>query len=581
MKLTFNQALRQGILAYNNGNVQEADRYFTAILRVEPRHPDANYNMGILAVSIGKVEEALPFFETAITANPKMTQYRASFVDSLIKINRLDDAKNELDKALSKGLKDEVLDRLKQKINSLKSANFKSDANNLNSEDPTKEKLKSLMMLYKQRKFIWLFDETKKLIKHFPNSSFLLNLMGVSAAQTERMDMAIDAFKKAINLKKDNGEIYYNLGNALKDNGELDEAIKNYKKAISYEPNLAEAYNNIGVILKTQGKIESAIKIYKEGLLTNPNNAQLAENLYSLETQLLGTSLVLKKVICDEKKNTDRIQEKPKLQILKAINAFINGDNKSTLNYIKNFNSFDRKSIELLSAKDQIFCHAYGNFLQKLVEQAVHNSPIYQDENFIYHLGESHCLSYAHNHLSTNGLDFKIIPKITFGAKAYHFSQKLDDNFKAVTELNFNCIPRCSNIFLSFGEIDCRPDEGFILAARKLNKPIKAVIYDTVKGYVDWFAEHNKSKNHKLFFLNVPAPVFDEKYNPDMNNRVSKTIKLFNKTLKQATQNYDFELIDLYQFTVGYNGFSNKIFHIDGRHLSINAISEIEKQMSK
>ena len=58
MELTIDQALQKGIEAHKAGQVQEADRLYTAILKAKPKHPDANHNLGVLAVSIGKVEEA-------------------------------------------------------------------------------------------------------------------------------------------------------------------------------------------------------------------------------------------------------------------------------------------------------------------------------------------------------------------------------------------------------------------------------------------------------------------------------------------------------------------------------------------
>ena len=54
MELTLEQALRKGIDAHKAGNAQEAVRYYTAVLKVKPSHPDANHNMGVLAVNIGK-----------------------------------------------------------------------------------------------------------------------------------------------------------------------------------------------------------------------------------------------------------------------------------------------------------------------------------------------------------------------------------------------------------------------------------------------------------------------------------------------------------------------------------------------
>jgi len=58
LELTIDQALKKGIEAHKAGQVQEADRLYTAILKAKPKHPDANHNLGMLAVSIGKVEEA-------------------------------------------------------------------------------------------------------------------------------------------------------------------------------------------------------------------------------------------------------------------------------------------------------------------------------------------------------------------------------------------------------------------------------------------------------------------------------------------------------------------------------------------
>ena len=66
MELTLDQALQKGIEAHKAGQTQEADLYYTAILKANPKHPDANHNMGVLAVGVDKVTQALPFFETAL-----------------------------------------------------------------------------------------------------------------------------------------------------------------------------------------------------------------------------------------------------------------------------------------------------------------------------------------------------------------------------------------------------------------------------------------------------------------------------------------------------------------------------------
>ena len=48
MELTLDQALQKAVEAHKAGQIQEADRLYTALLQAQPKHPDANHNMGVL-----------------------------------------------------------------------------------------------------------------------------------------------------------------------------------------------------------------------------------------------------------------------------------------------------------------------------------------------------------------------------------------------------------------------------------------------------------------------------------------------------------------------------------------------------
>jgi protein O-GlcNAc transferase len=75
MELTLAEALENGIAAHQAGQISAADRLYKLILRAQPNHVDANYNMGVIAVGMGKTREALPFFKAALKANPNITQF--------------------------------------------------------------------------------------------------------------------------------------------------------------------------------------------------------------------------------------------------------------------------------------------------------------------------------------------------------------------------------------------------------------------------------------------------------------------------------------------------------------------------
>ena len=116
MELTLDQALQKGIEAHKAGKAQEADQYYTAILKANPKHPDANHNMGALAVGIGKVEVALPFFKTALEISPNIAQFWLSYIDALIKLDRIDEAKAVIDQAKNNGAKGELFDQVESRL---------------------------------------------------------------------------------------------------------------------------------------------------------------------------------------------------------------------------------------------------------------------------------------------------------------------------------------------------------------------------------------------------------------------------------------------------------------------------------
>ena len=146
MELTLEQALQKGVEAHRAGKAQEADRYYTAILKADPKHPDANHNMGVLAVGVGKVEEALPFFKAALDVSSVIDQYWLSYIDALIKLNRVDDAKATLEQARNNGAKGDGFDQLEQRLlQAEKLDDDRSDKAFLKVEDPPQQLFDSVL----------------------------------------------------------------------------------------------------------------------------------------------------------------------------------------------------------------------------------------------------------------------------------------------------------------------------------------------------------------------------------------------------------------------------------------------------
>ena len=269
MELTLNEALKKGVAAHKAGQIEEADKLYSAVLKAQPKNPDANYNMGVLYVGLGKIKESLSFFKTALEANSNAGQFWVSYIDTLIKLGLFLDAKTVFAQAKSKGNSGQVFDQLEKRI-------LESSAN---LQDPPPVKLQPIINIYQQGQLQQALFDASQMLERFPNSAVLYNIAGASNAGLLKFDEAIDNFKQALKINPDNAGTYNNIGNALKEKGDLEEAVASYEQALRIKPDYAEAYYNLGVALKDNGDLEAAIASYKKAIKIKPDYSEAFNNM--------------------------------------------------------------------------------------------------------------------------------------------------------------------------------------------------------------------------------------------------------------------------------------------------------------
>jgi len=774
MQLTIDQALQKAVEAHKAGQIQEADRLYTAILKAQPKHPDANHNLGVLAVSVGKANEALPFLKTALEANPSIEQFWISYIDAFMRLEKLEDAEAALEQAKYHGLKSEAIREVEERLfrtvkNTIPVANHRhkraielrdsgnytdaiellaADAKFINTNvitlcllahcyilndeleaasltlnkakefdsqialigwnearlllkekrikealsvarlthqrypndvegfgvlgaclrvngkldesmvildrailsDPNfaealmhrgliklalEDKLEALLdleaayqlkphlsqigdlilsILYELKdagRAIPLLNKKIKLnpndenlhvnlalcyhelgyfddaisayynaIKIRPDFAEAYNNLGVTLREKNCIENAVEAYKNAIAIRADFAEAHNNLGVCLREQGNLIEAMRAHQNAISVKVDFPEAYNNLSAIFEELGEIESSITALTDAFSVQPDFPETLVNLSNLNSQLLGLGFVNEELSKNIWKCVNRQIGIPKLEIFQAITALLQADQKAVLRHLKNYSDCAPTKLSKLKNKDQIFCAAYHIFLSKLTMTQFKYKTQKTDIGSVYHLGESHCLSYAHQRVKIGNKNYIIQPKITYGAKAYHFTTQNNNAFKAITKLNFESLNKASIVFLSFGEIDCRPNEGFNKAAKKLDVAVTELIETTVKEYISWFLRLNQVLDHRLIFFNVPAPVYDPSISHELNAEVAKNIQSYNSALEKYSLQFNFETVDVHGFSMGENGFSNLSYHIDDHHLGSEAIALFEQQLN-
>lgn len=118
-----------------------------------------------------------------------------------------------------------------------------------------------------------------------PNLHLIQAKLGESYEAAGRLEEAIAAYQKAVELKPDEAAYFNNLGNTLAKAGKIEEARAAYQKSAELNPaNAANAWMNLGIVLWQNQRYEEALEPLRKSLELNPKNAQA--------WYVLGASLV-------------------------------------------------------------------------------------------------------------------------------------------------------------------------------------------------------------------------------------------------------------------------------------------------
>ena len=84
-----------------------------------------------------------------------------------------------------------------------------------------------------------------------------------------RLEEATASYDKALEIKPDLHEAWYNRGVALRNLGRVEEAIASYDKALEIKPDLHEAWYNRSIAVKNAPRHKQAVYEILQGLFPN------------------------------------------------------------------------------------------------------------------------------------------------------------------------------------------------------------------------------------------------------------------------------------------------------------------------
>ena len=249
--------------------MQEADRLYTAILKAQPKHPDANHNIAVLAVGVGKVQEALPFFKTALKANPAKAQFWLSYINTLIKLERFTDARVMFKQAKSKGVMGYGFDKLEKKF--FQTAQADSPLNSSSVFDTAIE-------LRETGKFEEAIDFLKDGITQFPKDANMIALLSHCLILNDNLKEATLLLDKAKSFDPNNASVGWNEVRLLLKNQSVAEAVSVARRTNIEFPDNVEGMGVLESCLRVSNDISENLVYLDKAIELNPNHAEALIN---------------------------------------------------------------------------------------------------------------------------------------------------------------------------------------------------------------------------------------------------------------------------------------------------------------
>jgi tetratricopeptide (TPR) repeat protein len=140
----------------------------------------------------------------------------------------------------------------------------------------------------------------KKLINKFPENPFLFNLLALALHGNGNYLIAIDNFKKALDLDSNFLPAKNNLANSYKAIGNFEKAEFYYKNILEIKPNYIHALNNYANLKTLIFDYYSAIELYNKALKANENDTTILfalANAYHAIGEIQKTKEIVKKIL--------------------------------------------------------------------------------------------------------------------------------------------------------------------------------------------------------------------------------------------------------------------------------------------
>ncbi len=275
--------VKEALAHHSAGRLEDAERIYHNVLRLDPRNVDALHGLGLIALSRGDAAAAVERIREAVAVSPRIGVLRfnlglalrkAGDVNGAIESYRsaiklspaLAEAHNNLGNVLREtGRPEEALECLRRAV-AIRPAYAEAQLN------------LSMTLLSLSR-----LDEAEAAARRATELAPALpaahHQLGDILQRRGALEDALAAYRQALERNPDMPEALLNMGNVLQRLGRLDQALQTFERLHARLPDSVEALNNIGNVHLTLGQRSSAIEWLRKALAVDPDFPLALNNL--------------------------------------------------------------------------------------------------------------------------------------------------------------------------------------------------------------------------------------------------------------------------------------------------------------
>ncbi|MDP2560382.1 sulfotransferase [Psychrobium sp. 1_MG-2023] len=227
-----NTIVENALNLHKQGEMKKAHDAYHAVLRVNPKHPQALHYLGLMAQQNGHSMQAVTLIERSITIEPDDIRAYNHLAQVYLAIGKSAKAQQVLEEGIRRG----------------------------------------------------------------PNHIDTLNTLANILVDNEQLKKAIKVYRQVVELapKVDYG--LFNLAQALKEARDYQESLHWYKNTLAIQPNHIKALHGAGITSEELGKFEDAITFYLRVLAIEPEHVRSLANIISIksftpQSELINTAV--------------------------------------------------------------------------------------------------------------------------------------------------------------------------------------------------------------------------------------------------------------------------------------------------